>query len=286
MNKNVIDLYEYFNLEKAEGAVGVLTAYTINEYNFCPSRTRPAMLVIAGGGYRAISQREKEPIAIEFLAKGYNVFILDYSIAHYKHPTQLIEGCMSIAYIRENAAKLKVDPEHIGAIGFSAGGHLCGMLATMYNDPEVIEALGEKAKLCRPNAVVLSYAVLSAYGKIHAGSFNILCGEDDDGTIRKKVDLPSRVTEDSVPAFIWCTIGDTVVPCENSFLMAMAYREKGVPFEFHTFEIGGHGLSLSTMETAAPSAPYQNNIPVQAWVNLMFNWLNGKGFVIDNHRGE
>ncbi len=286
MNKKVIDLYEYFNLEKAEGAAGVLTAYTINEYNFCPSRTRPAMLVISGGGYRAISQREKEPIAIEFLAKGYNVFILDYSIVKYKHPTQLIEGCMSIAYIRENATEFMVDPEHIGAIGFSAGGHLCGMLATMYNDPEVIEALGEKAKLCRPNAVVLSYAVLSAFGRIHEGSFKILCGEDDDGTIRNKVDIPKRVTEDSVPAFIWCTIGDTVVPCENSFLMAMAYREKGVPFEFHTFEIGGHGLSLSTMETAAPSAPQQNNVPVQKWVNLMFTWLNGKGFVIDNHRGE
>ena len=283
MDKKVIDLYEYFGLEKADGAAGILTAYTINEYNFCPSRTRPAMLVISGGGYRAISQREKEPIAIEFLAKGYNVFILDYSIVNYKHPTQLIEGCMAIAYIRENAKELNIDPEHIGAIGFSAGGHLCGMLATMTADKEVIDALGEdRAKLAKPNAVVLSYAVLSAYGKIHDGSFRVLGGEDDDGSIRRKVDLPTRVTKNSAPAFIWCTIGDTVVPCESSFLMAMAYRAKGVPFEFHTFERGGHGLSLATKETAAPSYPQQVNLPVQKWVQLMFTWLEEKGFVVTN----
>ena len=283
MNREVIDLYSYFGIAKPEGAKGILTTFIINDYGFCKGRIRPAMLVLTGGGYRALSEREKEPVAFEFLSKGYQAFTLEYSLITHKHPTQLIEGCMAMAYIRENAEKFNIDPEHVGAIGFSAGGHLCGMLATMTADKEVIDALGEeRAKLCKPNAVVLSYAVLSAYGNIHAGSFNVLAGDDDDGSIRRKVDLPTRVTRDSAPAFIWCTIGDKVVPCENSFNMAMAYRTKGVSFEFHTFERGGHGLSLATKETAAPSHPQQVNLPVQKWVKLMFTWLEEKGFVVTN----
>lgn len=285
MNKEVIDLYSYFNLEKANGADGTLTAYTIDDYAFSKGRIRPAMLIISGGGYTSISQREKEPIAIQFLAKGYNVFTLDYSVVNHTHPTQLIEGCMAILYIRENAEKLLIDPNHVGVIGFSAGGHLAGMLATMTDDNEVVSIFGEKAKLCKPNAVVLSYAVLSAYGKTHKRSFDVLCGENDDGTIKSKLDLPSRVTSNSSPAFIWCTVGDGVVPCENSLLMATAYRNKGVPFEFHAFETGGHGLSLSNKETTSPSCPQDNVVTVQPWVNLMFNWLEAKGFVIKN-KGE
>ena len=283
MKREVIDLYSYFGIEKPEGAKGILTSFIIEDYGFCKGRIRPAMLVITGGGYRNLSEREKEPVAFEFLSKGYQAFTLEYSLAVHKHPTQLIEGCMAIAYIRENAKELNIDPEHVGAIGFSAGGHLCGMLATMTADKEVIDALGiERAKLAKPNVVVLSYAVLSAYGQIHEGSFKVLGGEDDDGSIRRKVDLPTRVSKNSAPAFIWCTIGDTVVPCESSFLMAMAYRAKGVPFEFHTFERGGHGLSLANKETAAPSHPQQVNLPVQKWVTLMFTWLEEKGFVVTN----
>lgn len=278
MIKEQIDLYSYFDLEKQEGAAGILTAYTIDDYGFCKGRLRPAMLVIAGGGYREVSLREKEPIAIEFLSKGYNVFTLDYSVKDFKHPTQLIEGCMAISFIRENAEKFHVNPQNVGAVGFSAGGHLCGMLATMFADKEVFDALGERAKLCRPDAVILSYAVLSAYGKIHEGSFKVLCGDDDE--IRKKVDLPNRVTESSVPAFIWCTVGDTVVPCENSLLMAMAYREKGVPFELHIFERGRHGLSLASKETT--TLPGHIKDPVQKWVELALTWLGVQDFSIKN----
>ena len=174
--------------------------------------------------------------------------------------------------------ELFIDKEHICAIGFSAGGHLCGTLATLYDSKDVLSAFGERKVNCRPDAVILSYPVLSAYGKIHEGSIKNISGGDEQ--IRKKMDIPAMVTENSVPAFIWTTVNDGIVPSESSLLMAMAYREKGVPFELHMFENGCHGLSLAKEETSPPTSNIHVNIPVQAWFDLSVTWLNSHGFTI------
>ncbi|MBQ3493536.1 MAG: alpha/beta hydrolase [Clostridia bacterium] len=274
-----VDLYSYFGIKKEEGAKGYLNIYRLDE--IFGGRKRPAMLVIAGGGYRAVSVREKEPIALAYMARGFNAFTLEYSVTPLHYPTQLLEGCMAIIYIRENAESLGVDVEHVGAIGFSAGGHLCGMLATLYGEKVIEEVLGERAKLSRPDAVVLSYAVLSAYGKIHQGSIdNITAGDQE---LRKKMDLPSVVDENSVPAFLWCNYFDKVVPAESSLLMALSYREKGVPCELHLYEQGGHGLSLANEETAPPSMTATHILQsVQPWVEASAVWLKNRGFVVKN----
>ena len=139
-----IDLYEYFNLERPTGAEGYLRTYVLNGYYNRPNRTRPAILIFPGGGYRYRSEREDEPIAVKFLEQGYNAFILDYSLTPVSYPTQLIESAMAVAYVRENAKELGVNPEMIGAIGFSAGGHLCAMISTMFEENVVKDALKEK----------------------------------------------------------------------------------------------------------------------------------------------
>ncbi len=281
MNKEIIDLYKVFNLERQDGAEGYLTCYTIDDYGYCKGRMRPAMIVVTGGGYTHRSEREKEPIAMAYLNQGFNVFVLDYSLAPLYYPTQLIEGLMAVAYIRENAQSLNVINDKICAIGFSAGGHLCGMLATLYNEKVVEEMLGDHAKNCRLDGVILSYAVLSAYGKIHQGSIVNISGGNEE--IRKKMDIPNMVTENSVPAFIWGTVNDNGVPSESGLLMAMAYRAKGVPFEIHLFEDGVHGLSLANKEVA--SCAEGVNVPVQAWFDLSVTYLKRNGFVIKN-KGE
>ena len=272
-----IDLYAYFGLERQEGASGYLNVYILDD--IFKDRIRPAMLVVAGGGYSAVSNREKEPIALAYMAQGFNAFTLEYSITPLHFPTQFIEGCMAIAYIRENSSELHIDPNHVAGIGFSAGGHLCGTLGTLFNDEVVKEYLGERASLCRLDAVIYSYAVLSAYGKIHAGSIERVSGGDE--VLRKKMDIPSMVDENSVPAFIWANNGDRAVPAENSLLTALAYREKGVPCELHLFEQGGHGLSLATLETAPPSM-LDSHIreSVQPWVEMSVTWLKNRGFEV------
>lgn len=272
MINKTVDLYEYFGVKKPEGAKAILEVIAYDKFSYCPNRKRPAMLVVAGGGYSAVSDREKDCIAFYYLNKGYNTFTLNYSVKPVCFPAQLIEGAMAMAYIKENAQEYSIIDDKICAVGFSAGGHLCGMLATMLNDKEVKETLKEKGENLTPNAVILSYPVISALIQPHVGSFANLSG--GDSSLFERLSIEKRVDEKSAPAFIWGTVNDGVVPSENAFCIARAYKEAGVPFEFHMFENGGHGLSLGTKETL------HVNESVQPWLDLSITWLKGRGFDI------
>ena len=275
MKTERIDLYAYFGIERPNGAQGYLDSYIIERSKeFSNNRLRPAMLVIAGGGYGWVSEREKEPIALYYVAQGFDAFALTYSTAPIAFPYQLLEGCMAMAYIRENAEELGVDKEHVCSVGFSAGGHLCAMLATIFDEKEIKEFLGDKVSLCRPDVVVLSYPVITTGEKTHCGTATNISGGDEK--LRARLSLENRVTEKSSPAFIWTTVNDASVPCENSLYMAMSYKRNKVPFELHIFENGIHGLSLATEEVNTPNAP------VNKWLSLSMTWLKNRGFKIKN----
>ncbi len=274
MEVTKIDLYEYFGLTRPEKGSGYLNIYThFNEFaSYGVKKNRPAMLVVAGGGYSGVSHREKEVVAMAYMAKGFNCFTLEYSVVPVKHPAQLIEACMAMAYIRENAETLSIVSNRVAAVGFSAGGHLCSMLGTISDDKVVIDALGEKAKLCKPDAVVLAYPVITSGEFAHVGSFSNLCGEDED--LRASLSTETRVDKNSSPAFIWATVTDQVVPCENSFLMAMAYRKAGVPFELHVYDKGPHGMSLADLDASVGGEDDSHVCAhVASWLNLSVEWL-------------
>ncbi len=272
-----IDLYAYFNIKRPDvNAQGYLTTYILD--NIVEARLRPAMLVFGGGGYHNVSPREQEPVALKYMEKGYNAFVVQYTTANDCNacfPTQLIEGAMAVAYIKKNAKQLSVDENHVAGIGFSAGGHMCAMMATMFDAPEIKEALKDDAKYTRLDAVVLSYPVITSGEKAHKGSFINLSGNKPE--LFERLSLEKNVAENSVPAFLWTTGNDPVVPTENTLYMALAYREKGVPFELHVFEKGlCHGLSIATKEVSSIDTP------IQAWVSLSLTWLENRGFVINN----
>ena len=280
MTVETVDLYKYFNISKPDGGVGLLTSYIhYQSPEYCTGRTRPAMLVLPGGGYGFVSDRENEPIAVKYLAEGFNAFALKYSIAPIGFPAQLLEAAMAMVYIRENAEKFNVIPDKVAAVGFSAGGHLLGTLCTMYNAKEVVSVLGEKAKLVKPDAAVFSYAVITSSEKTHAGSIDNLCGNDAE--LRKRVSIENNINGDTPPAFIWATVNDNAVPSENSLLLAMAYKKAGVPFELHLFGEGVHGLSLASRETAfSDGEGYMINDEVKPWMELSIKWLKKLGFEI------
>ena len=159
MQYEVIDLYQYFNLPRPTGGKGYLTAYVMNQLNETdPNRTRSAMLILPGGGYGYVSAREGESVALAYLSHGINAFILDYSVyPNCFYPTQIREASMAMIYIRENCKKYHIDPELVAAVGFSAGGHLCGCLGNMFAS-EVLADL-RNSDFIRPTAVILSYPV-------------------------------------------------------------------------------------------------------------------------------
>ncbi len=272
-----VDLYEYFGVSKPEKAEGVLTSYVLgNPPGGSPERLRPAMLVLAGGAYAIKSDREKECIALKYATHSFNTYTLEYTCITSKYPTQLIEACMAIAYIREKSEEHRTDPQKVAAIGFSAGGHLCASLATLFAEPEVKAVLGDRN--VRPDRVILSYPVITSCDKRHNGSIVNLVGEntEENKALWEKVSLENRVTKDSVPAFIWSTSEDTAVPCENSLYMALAYRKAGIPIELHIFEKGWHGLSTG-MREVGPDFDY-----IRPWFDLSIKYLTQHGFILED----
>ena len=275
-----IDLYKHFGLKRTGQEQGYLTTYARPLHSEEPqNKLRPAMLVVPGGGYMIVSNREKECVALEFLRQGYNCFTLDYSVSPCCYPTQLLEAAMAMLYIKETAPDFATDNSHVAVIGFSAGAHLAAMLSNVSANKDIDKLLGGRAKDAQPNAAVLCYGVVS-YDKsnTHISTFNVV---SNNGKVDvNKVDPTLLVTDKTAPAFLWHTADDDVVPFTNSVNYAMALHKHGVPFELHVFQSGVHGLSLATEETIGHGRN-ETNPSAQQWVQLALNWLSQKqGFGI------
>ena len=272
-----IDLYAYFGLKRGKGEAGFVQTYVQHATPELKRKIRPAMLVIPGGGYKMRSDREGEPVALKYAVNGYASFVLEYSI-NTPYPAPLLEACMAVIYIRENAEKYSVSKNHIAAIGFSAGGHLAAMLANMYNDKQIEAIHGERSPLARPDAVILSYPVISSEAYGHGVTFETISGGDN--ALREKLSLEKRVTKDSSPAFIWHTAEDNIVNVENAIVYARACKKAGVPFALHIFEKGWHGLSLCNFETHNFAEEETRLEYVGKWFELSLDWLKARGFAV------
>ena len=269
-----IDLYEHFGFKRQGQEQGYLTTYACPLHCEDPqNKKRPAMLVIPGGGYHMVSNREKECIALQFLAQGYNSFTLQYSVTPCSYPTQILEAAMAMLYIRENADAFATDVTHVGAIGFSAGAHLAAMLSNVGTNKDIDALLNGRAKDAQPNAAVLCYGVVS-YDKANTHSLTFKVVSNEGKVDINKVDPVQLVTEQTAPAFLWHTADDTVVPFKNSVDYALQLNKHGVPFELHIFQSGVHGLSLATEETAGSADGV--NPSANQWVQLALTWLSQK----------
>ncbi len=283
MRTGIVDLYQYRKMDAPAGARAELTFYLPHIPAGLPAeRTRPAVLILPGGGYEHVSEREAEPVALQFAAQGYAAFVLNYSVAPHRYPTALREAAAAMAYIRENARSLQVDPCMVAAVGFSAGGHLCGCLGTMYDDPAVADIAS--AQVLRPDALGLCYPVVVSWGRTHEGSFENLCG--DDGALRAALSLEKRVRPDMMPVFLWHTREDVTVPCRNSLLMAGALEEAGVPFVLHLYHRGCHGLSTADALVYPAEAVPEVSWDVTGWVRAQIEFFREMGFRIRDEKGN
>lgn len=245
MNVKKICLNELYHIQGGE----VETLVGIEPFNqHKEGWKRPALIVVPGGGYGMVSEREAEPVAFRFLAKGFQVFILRYLCAPTaRYPEQLLELACTVDHIRKNSEKYGVNPKEIFAVGFSAGGHLVGNLSTDYM--QAVEAYGEELD-CKLTASGLSYPVISAkHG--HVWSFDNLTvnmSEEEKQATLAKVYLDENVSSRTSPAFIWATTADQVVPVMNSISYANVLAKQGINFELHIYPEGVHGLSTCDAE--------------------------------------
>ena len=234
------------------------------ELSYC----KEAMLVIPGGGYSCVcSDREGEPIAFAYVAKGMTTFMLDYSVGKDAiNHKPLIEASAAIAYIRRNAEKYGIDKDKVYCVGFSAGGHLAASLATMWHRDEVIKGANIEYGENRPNAAVLCYPVINGFDMAHKGSFYNIIGSttpSDEQLEYYSADL--QVDENSSPAFLVHTANDQLVPVENSLYMAEAYAGAKVPFELHIYPNGPHGMALANKITSKGNKDWESK-QYERWV--------------------
>ena len=233
-----------------------ITAYIVDNTPELKLAPRRAVIVCPGGGYRFLSDREAEPIVMQFLAKNMNVFLLRYTVGQQKTETSagavgyapLIEAGLAIKFVRDHAEEYGTDPSKVFILGFSAGGHVAASAGTLWNIPEVRDAIGVSAGECpeginRPDGTILCYPVITGGDKAHKGSVKNFSGHNDltDEDI-ERFSLELHVDDTTAPAFIWHTASDTTVPVENSLMYATALSAHKIPFELHIFPAGKHGL--------------------------------------------
>lgn len=234
-----------------DGSTATFVGYCLdNSSEIDPNRKRPSVLVIPGGGYEMTSDREAEPIAMQFLAAGFNAFVLRYSVKPSIFPVALLEAAEAMRRIRTHADEWHCDADAIAAIGFSAGGHLAANLATSASD-DVLAAHGYDADAVRPNGLMLAYPVVTSGPLAHRGSFDALLGDRKaDPEALDAVSIEKHIDAKTPPVFVWHTVPDDCVPYENTLMLVDACKKAGVSVEAHLFPSGGHGLSLGTAETA------------------------------------
>lgn len=232
---------------------------------------RPAVIVCPGGAYCFLSDREAEPVAMQFYSEGFQVFILRYSLyEECRYPAPLEEASRAIWLIRSHAGEWGIDPDKIIIGGFSAGAHFSALIGTRWNEAGLTERLGIPENGNKPNGLILSYGKLEPVREPLSSTI----APDSLGYILRvyepEADTILNVSKETPPSFIWHTVKDELVPVAESIGFALRCSEQKVPFELHIFSEGGHGLSL-----ADDLSDYGTIHPVNAhsWITLCINWF-------------
>ena len=237
---------------------------TIDVYLPAANPTHSAVLVIPGGSYHEVVADREGAAPAEWLAeRGVAAFVLHYRVAPYRYPAPIADAERAMRLLRSRADEFGFAPDHLGAWGFSAGGHISSILATLFDNgvaasTDPVEHAGD-----RPDFVILAYPLISMKPEIgHAGSRENLLGPQPDPALVALLSAEDHVTPTSPPAFVFATNDADVVPSQNSMLYVTACQRAGVPVEFHLFEHGHHGVDLAEHLPA-----------LHLWTVLLESWM-------------
>jgi len=200
----------------APGALGTSAQDipTLTPY-FPTKASGAAILLIPGGSYSGIYEGQAEPFALWLNEQVLTVFVLRYRLgsAGYRYPAQLQDAVEAMRQVRAGA-KWKTDPQRIGVMGFSAGGHL---VSTLINRPEDGEIAGRTPTVSpRPDLAILCYPVISMITKPHATSRKMLIGDNPSDELIRRTSSAFQVKPALPPCFLWHTMEDKLVPVEHA----------------------------------------------------------------------
>lgn len=259
----VVKLWEPDQIpNKAEGDVQVprVVLYPPHEGN-----ARGVIIVCAGGAFLFKSDNEAWPVADYFYNKGFYTVILDYRVTPYVAADAGCDGKRAIQYLRANAERLNIDPDHISIGGFSAGGILSNQVATTWTlgNPDSADPMDHYSS--RPDAALLFYGTSMATHTLGFLGFSFAAQNEQ---ARKSPD--ALLTPDCPPYFLFQTTSDDP---RNLALMQYRLACLGIPFEAHTFEGGNHGNGLFDGKNDVENVPHTAH-----WAELCAEWLEGRGF--------
>ncbi|MFC3928535.1 alpha/beta hydrolase [Streptococcus caprae] len=242
-----------------------------------------AMLVCPGGAYLTKSMvNEGQHIAEMLNAAGISAYVLWYRTYPYRAPIMYIDAQRALRYLHYHAGEWGLNPDHIGIIGFSAGGNLAGVTSFVTRNKDYISAVDASyvpdeidAVEARVTATGLIYPAIHVQGdKIVAAIAGVDIYNDPAkrDAFADQYDMRTRVQSGDAPLFICAALDDEVVPAEHIFDLAKIAKSKGVSTEVHVFAEGGHGFG-GCIEEQMPQFAKDRTL-VEQWKSLLTTWLN------------
>ena len=229
---------------------------------YIDDKKRPVVIIAPGGGYEYTSERESLPVARFYNKHGYHAVVVNY------RETKEEAFPMPGKYLAEviNIVRKDKRASTIIGLGFSAGGH-CILDVALHPD-------FYNAKL---DLLMLAYPVVTSDERYsHIGSFkHLLFDKYGDKELMRRVSLENEVKPGAPDLFLFGTFTDESVNVMNSLLLLEAYKKANCNAEYHSFPMGGHGLSLGTEETA-DNKPEKIVPYYQAWADYSVKWINYK----------
>ncbi|MGI6415677.1 MAG: alpha/beta hydrolase [Thermoguttaceae bacterium] len=203
-----------------------------------------AVVICPGGGYiRHVVDREGYPIADWLTGHGIAAILLEYRLPEGRSWVPLLDAQRAIRVTRAKAADWRIDPQRIGILGFSAGGHVASTAATHFSAGRPDDADPVERVSCRPDFAVLIYPVITMGAKTHNLSKTKLLGAAPKPEVVRLFSNETQVTRQTPPAFLAHARDDLGVPPDNSRMFVAALRAHHVPVEYLELPSGGHGLN-------------------------------------------
>ena len=238
--------------------------------------TQTAILVIPGGGYWGLwFDHEGVKVAKWLNDLGISAFVLKHRVPHWesedcRSKVALSDAQRAMRIIRANSKKWDINPNTIGVLGFSAGGHLASTLSTHHDNGLDLSEIEIDKTSSRPDFSVLVYPVVTMkYPYTHFGSRKDLLGEVPSEELVTYFSNDLQVRSDTPPAILIHTDEDKVVPPENSINYYLALRKFNIPAALHIWEGGSHGLGLAENHKGS----FKN------WPETVKNWMIERGLL-------